>query len=138
MPELPEAEVGREQLERWAAGRVVSEVLVPDAAVVRRKLSSRPSDQLPGGDALIARFVGHPSGPVQRHGKRLGWTFGDHAILIHLGMTGHWVRRPAGPMAQASARLGFRFDDDTIWLMDRRRMGCVVVMGADGIGASLA
>jgi len=138
MPELPEAEVCREQLERWAGGRTLSEVLVRDAAVVRRKLSSRPSDQLPGGDALLQSFAGHPSDRVVRHGKRLGWAFGPHAILIHLGMTGHWVRRPAGPASQASARLGLRFDDETLWLMDRRRMGCVVVLEEPRLDGALA
>ena len=128
MPELPEAEVCREQLQRWTGGRTLSEVLVPDTAVVRKRLSSRPSDELPGGAGRIAQFVGHTSDRVVRHGKRLGWAFGPHAILIHLGMTGHWVRRPAGPAKQASARLGLRFDDEMSWLMDRRRMGCVVVL----------
>ncbi|MEN0063727.1 MAG: DNA-formamidopyrimidine glycosylase family protein [Myxococcota bacterium] len=131
MPELPEAEVCRDQLTRWSGGRTVDDVLVPDPAVIRSKMSSRPSDALPGGEAIVAQFAGQPSGPVVRHGKRLGWTFGPHAILIHLGMTGHWVKRPSGPMTQKSARLGFRFDDVTVWLMDRRRMGCVVAMKAE-------
>ncbi len=137
MPELPEAEVCREQLERWAAGRAVDEVLVNDTAVIRKKMSSRPSDQLPGGDALLQKLRGESSVGVHRHGKRLGWTFGPHGLLIHLGMTGHWVRRPAGPASQASARLGFRFGDDTLWLVDRRRMGCVVFHTAAGLQSAL-
>ncbi|MEO0602649.1 MAG: DNA-formamidopyrimidine glycosylase family protein [Myxococcota bacterium] len=137
MPELPETEVCREQLERWAAGRALDEVLVRDAAVVRKKMSSRPSDQLPGGDVLLQKLVGNPSESVQRHGKRLGWRFGAHGILIHLGMTGHWVRRPSGRQDKASARLGLRFGDETLWMMDRRRMGCVVFLEAEDLDATL-
>ncbi|MEM6931907.1 MAG: DNA-formamidopyrimidine glycosylase family protein [Myxococcota bacterium] len=137
MPELPETEVCREQLERWAAGRVLDEVLVRDAAVVRKKMSSRPSDQLPGGDVLLQKLVGNPSESVQRHGKRLGWRFGPHGVLVHLGMTGHWVRRPSGPQDKPSARLGLRFGGETLWMMDRRRMGCVVFLQAEDLGATL-
>lgn len=133
MPELPEAEVCRDQLSRWSEGRTLAEVMLPDAAAIRTKLSSRPSDQRPDGAAVLAQFVGHPSGPVLRHGKRLGWTFGPHALLVHLGMTGHWVKRPAGPAKAKSARLGLRFGDETLWLMDRRRMGCVVAVAGSEI-----
>lgn len=126
MPELPEAEVCRDQLSRWSAGRMLDEVILADPAVIRKHMSSRPSDQRPDGAAVLSKFEGHPAGEVQRHGKRLGWVFGPQSMLIHLGMTGHWVKRPAGPSSAKSARLGLRFGDDTLWLMARRRMACVV------------
>src|SRR5262245_38270787 len=137
MPELPEVEVCRRQLERWTAGQRLREVEVPDPAVVRGFLSTKPSDALPDGVERIRRLIGQPSSTFQRYGKRLGWGFGASGLLSHLGMTGHWVKRPAGDAPPASARIGMMFDADTIWYVDGRRFGCVVPIPTADIDGAL-
>ena len=70
MPELPEVEMCRRQLERWLGGHTIVRVTVADPAVVRRSLSSRPGDALPGGAVwLESAAKGTVHAPI-RHGKR--------------------------------------------------------------------
>lgn len=137
MPELPEVEVARRQLARWFAGRVLDEVRVPDPAVVRRALSSKPSDRDPDGVAALGALVGRTAGDPVRHAKRLGWAFGERGLLCHFGMTGRWVSRPASAPPPDQARLGLRFGDTIGWFVDGRRFGCVVVTDAAAIPAAL-
>lgn len=137
MPELPEVEVCRRQLARWTNGRALDAVTVVDRAVVRKQLSNKPSDVAPDGAEQLARLVGRvPDEPV-RYGKRLGWAFGDRGLLCHLGMTGEWVRRPTGDPQPDLARLALRFGDHTLWYLDGRRFGCVVVVPAPEIAAGV-
>lgn len=137
MPELPEVEICCRQLARWAGGRPLAEVRLADAAVVRRVLSSKPSDRDPAGAEAVAALVGRPAGALSRHGKRFGWTFGDRALLCHLGMTGFWTRRRAAEPPPDQARLGLRFGDDWVWFVDGRRFGCVVPIAADAVAETL-
>lgn len=119
MPELPEVEIARRQLHRRFTGQVVTtEVL--DAAAVRTKLSSKPSDAAPEGTERLKEALGTAQEPV-RHGKRIAWPFEEHAVLVHLGMTGQFTQADTAP---AFARLGF----GDLWFVDRRRFGCVAVV----------
>lgn len=132
MPELPEVETARRQLERWAADRTIRRVRVLDPTTVRPSLSSRPTTW-PDGAARVAALSGPASRPL-RHGKRLGWVIGDTGLLIHLGMTGSWVRQIDPP---PHARLGFEADA-WFWFVDPRRFGCVVPVAGDALGAHLS
>ncbi|MCB9682714.1 MAG: formamidopyrimidine-DNA glycosylase [Alphaproteobacteria bacterium] len=138
MPELPEVEACGRNLARWGRGRRVVAVHVPDAGAVRSVRSTRPSD---GSDAAargLDPLVGAPCGPLQRHGKRLAWRFGDHGVLLHLGMTGRWVRRGGGDVPRF-ARVGWTLDDGaTLWFDDSRRFGCVVPLPADALAVELS
>jgi formamidopyrimidine-DNA glycosylase len=141
MPELPEVEIARRNLERWTAGHRIAAVRVRDPSVVRAKLSSRPSDALAGGDQVIrdALTGSSPQAPLRR-GKRLGWAFSapDAAVLVHLGMTGKWVHRPTGE-APRHARLGLDLDEgSTVWFVDTRRFGCVTPVAPTALRRSLA
>ena len=82
MPELPEAEVGRRGMARWAAGAAPGELEVLDPRSVRRS---------PGGaDALRERLAGALLAEPARRGKFL-WlplTGGEDAVVVHLGMSG--------------------------------------------------
>ncbi len=131
MPELPEVEHARRQLERWAAGATLTGSRVADRAVVRAGLSSRPSDAVADPEAALAPLVGRVAGVPERHGKRLGWPFGDRVLLGHLGMSGKWVRRAPSDPAPVAGRLGLELrrggEDLVCWLVDTRRFGCVSV-----------
>lgn len=86
MPELPEAEVVRRGLERWAVGRRVEAVEVLDARSLRRH---------PGGPAdFIERLRGALLRDAVRRGKFLWLPLkspdggADTALMLHLGMSG--------------------------------------------------
>jgi formamidopyrimidine-DNA glycosylase len=137
MPELPEVEAARTQLERWAAGRTLRAIRMVDRAVVRRTLSTKPSDAVADGEAQLAVLVGEVAGVPSRYGKRLGWTFGSRALLCHFGMTGAWVRSLPGAPQPANARLALEFDELVLWFVDSRRFGCVVVVDASEVPRAL-
>ena len=109
MPELPEVEICRRNLARWAAGRRLDAVEIADPGAIRGGWSTRPSEALAGGAARIEALAGGVAAEPTRHGKRIGWAFGDRGMLIHLGMTGAWTRSEEAPKF---ARLGLRFGDE--------------------------
>jgi len=137
MPELPEVEIAGRQLHRWLSGRPVDRVVVLDPAVVRSELSTRPSMAVEDGAAVLeALLQGVPERPL-RHGKRLGWPWGERGLLIHLGMSGKFVRLPVGEQPPASARVGWVQGEWTVWFVDRRRFGCLVGVEGSAMGAAL-
>lgn len=86
MPELPEVEVVRRGVDRWAAHRTVEEVTVHDERSLRRYAEGPAAFR----DQLTGRTLGAP----QRRGKFL-WIplASEHtpqptALVIHLGMSG--------------------------------------------------
>lgn len=99
-------------------------VLTPDEAVLRRGLSTRPSDAVDGGRELLReRLVGREVGAPLRHGKRLAWPIGEWWLGLHLGMTGKWQRSANQPRF---GRTGFVLDDGLeLWFVDSRRFGCM-------------
>ncbi|MBX2798263.1 MAG: hypothetical protein KTR31_11355 [Myxococcales bacterium] len=137
MPELPEAEICRRQLRAWARERPLATVRVLDPAVVRHKLSSRPSDAWPEGVRRVEGWVGRPAGDTARHGKRIAWSFGGDAVLLHLGMTGRWIRRPEAEAPPSVARIGLGFGDEVLWMLDTRRFACLVPLPADELSLAL-
>lgn len=131
MPELPEVEFCRRQLTRWSAGRRVVGVRVPTPSAIRHKLSTRGTDALDGGRERVKEVVeGEVCGPISRHGKRLGWRFGQGGLLLHLGMTGKWVRRQSHEEVPRFGRVGLVLDDGAaLWFCDARTFGGVVPFG---------
>ncbi len=102
MPELPEVEIARENLERWLVGRRITRARVPDA-----RLRGRQSRRSVEG-ALLGASVR----AVSRRGKFLLFDLGSkrHAVVAHLGMTGKFLRQPLTDdlprFARASLELG--------------------------------
>lgn len=138
MPELPELEIARRQLARWTEGRALTSAHLPDPAVVRRALSSRPSDAVPDAAAALAPLIGRAPTAHRRHGKRLALVLGDLALCAHFGMTGWFARRPAAEPPPPLARLGLAWSDgQVVWLVDGRRFGCVQVVAASAVGEVL-
>ncbi|MGC6493316.1 MAG: Fpg/Nei family DNA glycosylase [Myxococcota bacterium] len=138
MPELPEVEIARQQLERWTRGRVVTEVALPEPTTLRRHRSTRTADAVENPERRWAEMRGATSLALERQGKRLGWRFdGAWALELHLGMTGRWVRRGALESRPRFARLGLRFGEDWVWLSDARRFGCVVMHPDGRLSAAL-
>ncbi len=78
MPELPEVETIRRQLQRSLGGGRIEELEVLRAGVV-----------ISAGGVTPASLAGAPLGRVRRRGKLLILEAGERILLLHLRMTGH-------------------------------------------------
>lgn len=140
MPELPEVEGCRRAIARWTAGRRIVGVDVFDPAVVRSKRSTSVRDALPGGaEQLAFLLAGARIVRLERVGKRIGIVLNrDFALLLHLGMTGHWYRRNAEDAPGPTVRLRWPLDDgQALWFADARRFGGVSFVPCEQLAAVL-
>lgn len=112
MPELPEVEINRRNLERWLKGRKVVR------AEAERTRTFRGSDPK-RFEALRGRLL-----RARRRGKYLLLELeGGQGLLMHLGMTGKLLKRPAG-MKEAHSRARFFLDNgEVIHFSDTRLFG---------------
>ncbi|MGW2277479.1 bifunctional DNA-formamidopyrimidine glycosylase/DNA-(apurinic or apyrimidinic site) lyase [Streptomyces sp. NPDC001770] len=120
MPELPEVEVVRRGLERWVAGRTVSEVEVLHPRAVRRHLA--------GGVDFAARLRGMRFGAAMRRGKYLWIPLEEEpvSLLGHLGMSGQLLVRPGDAPTEKHLRIRMRFADTLgtdLRFVDQRTFG---------------
>ena len=151
MPELPEVETVRRQLEPEVVGRTIAEAEVLDERWTRPELPGRVEE------ALVGRGIES----VARRGKYLvvGLT-GDSALVMHLRMTGNLLIREPGADALADLmntdRLGgprlyesppdarhlrarLVLDDGSeLWFTDPRRFGHAVVLDAGALDGYFA
>lgn len=122
MPELPEVEIARRNLERWLQGTRVT------AAEADRTRIFRGANRL-----SFTRLRGKLSFAARR-GKTLLLGFErNQGFLSHLGMTGKWVRRPAGrlePYSRARLRLA---DGSVLHYRDPRLFGRIKPAPADAL-----
>lgn len=90
MPELPEVEIVRKDLERDVVGRKIKEATVKLPRIVRRHKTRKE---------FTDRLLGRKINKVERRGKYilLGLDSGD-VLVMHLGMSGH-VERATGRKA---------------------------------------
>ena len=84
MPELPEVETIRRDLEKEAVGKRVKSVEVTGMRSIRRH---------PNKKHFIGKLEGQKIGSVDRRGKYLLFKIGDEDLLVaHLGMSGQLLR----------------------------------------------
>ncbi len=83
MPELPEVETVRRDLEREIVGKKVKSVEVNGTRSTRRHKTKA---------AFISRLEGAKVQGVTRRGKNLLVSLGDDTLVIHLGMSGQLLR----------------------------------------------
>lgn len=87
MPELPEVEYVRRNLDRWARGHLVVSVSAKDPRIVR---PTRPK-------AFESSLTGRTVQAVDRRGKWLRCLLdGGQRLFVHLGMTG-WLEEDRDP-----------------------------------------
>lgn len=116
MPELPEVEIARENLERWLVGRRIARARVTDARMRGGQSRRRVEGTLEGASVRA----------VSRRGKFLVFDLGSkrEAVVAHLGMTGKFLlqlRSDALPrFARASIELG---RGGRVVYCDARRLG---------------
>lgn len=106
MPELPEVEATRDNLERWSRGRVIAEIERRDRAL----------------DPRLDALAGTAFMRWERHGKVLAGVTDQGVLLSHLGMTGRWVHDPVPdrPHQRLVLSLG---DRSRVAYLDVRRLG---------------
>jgi formamidopyrimidine-DNA glycosylase len=139
VPELPEVETIRRQLEPVVVGRTI------DAARVLDERWTRPERPR----ALEAEVKGRRIEDVRRRGKYLIVDLeGDRHLVMHLRMTGNLLmagaERFGGPRLYESEpdarflRAVIELDDGSeLWFTDARRFGHGVVLSGDELGPYL-
>jgi formamidopyrimidine-DNA glycosylase len=113
MPELPEVEVARRNLERWLRG----------ARITVAALSPR---LFHGGSAraFAAKLCGRTLKLCERKGKWLRLVFsGEPTLFSHLGMTGKWVLRGRADPAQRFERARLDAGARSVRYLDPRLFG---------------
>src|ERR1700751_3300869 len=116
MPELPEVESVRRQLEPVLVGRRFERVAIDDARLVR------PYDPT----EVAAELEGERVAAVERRGKYLIVRFeSGRVLLIHLRMTGSLLRAPGGSLPDDPHRRAVvKLDDGSdVAYRDVRRLG---------------
>jgi formamidopyrimidine-DNA glycosylase len=124
MPELPEVEIARRNLERWWQGKAASEVVVVDDKPLRE---TEP-------EALVAALK-QTAEAIERYGKYILVRMGDGStVLIHFRMTGKIVRcdEPEPKYARVAWKVRSNADEPA-WLVfkDQRRLGTVRLLAPD-------
>lgn len=123
MPELPEVETIRRDLERELAGRRVTALDVRSARAVRREPAK----------ALAGRVAGAKVVHVHRRGKYLVWRLGTGDwLVVHLRMSGQLLKAgPKDPLPKHTAVV-FTFDSGTqVRFVDPRTFGEVYAVHPD-------
>lgn len=126
MPELPELEYTRRNLERWMRGARIEQVTTDDARIVR-PLKPRAFER-----ALAGRTVER----VQRRGKWLKLTLDDGRFLfLHLGMSGWLELGKPGDAPLRFERVRFELArggrPSRLVYLDLRRWGRMIVADED-------
>ena len=121
MPELPEVEVVRRGVQRWATDGEITAVDVLDPRSLRRHHN--------GPEDFSAQLIGQQLAAGQRRGKYLWLPFdaGSKAIVVHLGMSGQLlISEPGIPdQKHLKIRLTYTTADGTYELrfVDQRIFG---------------
>jgi len=122
MPELPEVEVVRRGIDRWATARTIAEVEVLYPRSIRRS---------PGGAAAIeGALTGDSFRCASRRGKYL-WlpltSKDEFALVVHLGMSGQVLMQPVAADDEKHLRVRIAFADHEreMRFVDQRTFGGV-------------
>ena len=129
MPELPEVETIRRQLEERITGRTITRLRVWDPMVVSPDSARR----------LARRITGRRIERVSRRGKYLRLELeGGDTLAVHLRMTGrlHWSDHGAGP-PEPYRRARIELDDGSrLDMSDMRRFGRIWLVPGDRAAAA--
>lgn len=126
MPELPEVETIRRDLEKESVGRRIKSVEVFGDRAIRRHKSAKE---------LIDRLDGEKINSVTRKGKYLLISVGDiETLVIHLGMSGQLLKAAVKePMAPHTHVVITFTQGGQLRFVDPRTFGEVFVVATDAI-----
>jgi len=126
VPELPEVEVLRRDLEREAVGKTIREVEVKLPRIIRRHKTKRE---------FVDRVVGAKITRVDRRGKYLLVSLNSGDVLVmHLGMSGRIERATPRKALEKHTHAIFRLRSGAdLRFIDMRQFGELFVTHADGL-----
>jgi formamidopyrimidine-DNA glycosylase len=130
MPELPEVEVVRRDLEREVLGKRIKTVEVTGARTVRRHRNRKD---------FIARVEGRKITAVDRKGKYLVLRLDNGDVLVvHLGMSGQlrWIKSAKEPPVRHT-HVVIAFPGGQLRYVDPRTFGEMFVTAADQLTAEV-
>ncbi len=121
MPELPEVETIKRELEPHIIGKKITAVTVYDARIVYPLSAS----------AFQGGITGQRIENLRRRGKYLLFQLSNSShLVVHLRMSGALLLNPSGPLPHT--RLVLHFDDGSeLVLTDRRRLGIVLLIDSE-------
>jgi formamidopyrimidine-DNA glycosylase len=129
MPELPEVETIRRQLESALVGRRIESVEVLDERLTRPEAP----------EVVEKAATGRRIESVQRRGKYLMVKLeGGRWLLLHLRMSGNVMLHPVGPNVRHLRAVFHIEGGDTVIFTDQRRFGTAVVIDDDDLEEYLA
>lgn len=126
MPELPEVEVIRRDLDRDAVGRRIKDVEVKLPRIIRRHKTKKE---------FTEALVGHKIAKVDRRGKYLLVQLdGGSVLVMHLGMSGRIERTTGRKAIEKHTHVVVRFQTGgELRFIDMRQFGELFVAPADGL-----
>jgi len=119
VPELPEIEVARRDLDPQLTGRAISGAIVREA---RLRWRIPPE---------VGELAGRVVRAVRRRGKYLLLDCGDGCLILHLGMSGSLRVVSPGTPAQRHEHFDLLLGDRVLRLRDPRRFGAVLWVRGD-------
>lgn len=131
VPELPEVETIRRDLEKEVVGRRVKAVEVLGQRSVRRH----------GDEEFQSKVVGRKITAIRRKGKYLVFDLdSDCALVVHLGMSGQlqWVKQTKDPMDRHTHVVITCAPAGQLRFVDPRTFGEIFVASKDNLGESIA
>jgi formamidopyrimidine-DNA glycosylase len=115
MPELPEVEITRRDIEPQLAGRTITAVVVREPRLRWRVPKSLPR-------LLVGRTVSR----IRRRAKYLVFECGAGCLIVHLGMSGSLRVLDGSQPALAHEHIDIAFGNRILRLRDPRRFGAVI------------
>jgi formamidopyrimidine-DNA glycosylase len=116
MPELPEVETIRRDLEKFIVGRELKGLKVKEQVHLLKNCTTRE---------LQSVLVGQKLNSIGRRGKFLLFNFEERIMVLHLRMSGRLLTKPS-----RHTRMVLEFSDDvTIYFDDARRFGTLHLAG---------
>ena len=129
MPELPEVETIRHDLEREVAGKRIKSVTVTGSRSVRRHADVA---------ALTTRLEGAKIDAVKRRGKYLLVSLGDDWLVVHLGMSGQLRKcAPKDPVADHTHVTIAFTQGGQLRYVDPRTFGEIFVVAKDELESTV-
>ena len=129
MPELPEVETLRRDLEKEVVGRRIKSVEVSGMRAIRRHHNKKH---------FINKLEGQKLERVTRRGKYLLLAMGEDRLVIHLGMSGQLLKAAAKDPVAPHTHVTFTFTQGgQLRFLDPRTFGEMFVIASDAIGTDL-
>jgi formamidopyrimidine-DNA glycosylase len=123
MPELPEVETIRRDLDKEVVGKRIKTVDVTGLRSIRRHANKKQ---------FVSRVEGQKIDSVARKGKNLLVDLGDDLLVVHLGMSGQLLKAaPKDPMAKHTHVVFTFTQGGQLRYVDARTFGELFVVAKD-------